>query len=362
VNLKQNVVRTLNVDSIQHYQPDLDNLIYFARTLPNTKFMAQMKVLALVMLNSKYETVMLNRNLEQHPYTLTRRFIGEALGFLSQCAKVSWIEEDERTLESRSMRMEENHQELFQKLWVNFSAEEYRTERIGRYKKRIELNKLQNAIKGKACLDCGCGHGNFALALCDFGADFVLGVDYGKASIEFANAMRERLGYAESQVEFREADIYELPVKDETFDFAIQNGVFHHLEDEDSAYREVWRALKPGGLFWIYTDAEGAIGPTLFDASQEICKDIPSEYVIQCLKQLNISTNKRYHFGDGFNAKYRHTSYEAMTKRLLGYGFGNFRRLIGGFPTDFDHDVIAQDRYGKEKFGSGDIRILAQKL
>jgi len=80
------------------------------------------------------------------------------------------------------------------------------------------------------------------------------------------------------------------------------------------------------------------------------------------LEYLNIEVGKRYHLGDGLNAIYRHTTYEQLTKRLSSFGFGNFRRLVGGFPTDFDHDVIAEDKYGNEKFGSGDIRVMAQKL
>jgi hypothetical protein len=56
---------------------------------------------------------------------------------------------------------------------------------------------------------------------------------------------------------------------------------------------------------------------------------------------------------------YRHTTWEALTARLSKLGFGEFRRLVGGFPTDFDHDAIASDRYGAAKFGSGDLRLLA---
>jgi hypothetical protein len=35
---------------------------------------------------------------------------------------------------------------------------------------------------------------------------------------------------------------------------------------------------------------------------------------------------------------------------------------VGGFPTDFDHDAIEADPWGREKFGDGDIRVLVQKL
>jgi hypothetical protein len=84
--------------------------------------------------------------------------------------------------------------------------------------------------------------------------------------------------------------------------------------------------------------------------------------VIETLDFLGVETNKRYHLGDGLNAVYRHSTSEDLLARLEGYGFGNPRRLTGGFPTDFDHDVIVADRWGAEKFGSGDIRVLVQKL
>jgi hypothetical protein len=94
----------------------------------------------------------------------------------------------------------------------------------------------------------------------------------------------------------------------------------------------------------------------------EILKGIPQELILGHLEYLNLETGKRYHLGDGLNAKYRHTTWAEITERLAQLGFGNFRRLRGGFPTDCDHDVIEQDRYGREKFGDGDLRLLAQKV
>lgn len=100
----------------------------------------------------------------------------------------------------------------------------------------------------------------------------------------------------------------------------------------------------------------------MWDASLFILRDVPHDFTLGALDKLNLETGKRYHLGDGLNAVYRHTSWDEITSRLSRFGFGNFRRLIGGFPTDFDHDVIMADKYGREKFGEGDLRLLAQKL
>lgn len=34
--------------------------------------------------------------------------------------------------------------------------------------------------------------------------------------------------------------------------------------------------------------------------------------------------------------------------RINSVGFGNFKRLMGGFPADCDHDAIALDKYRSE--------------
>jgi SAM-dependent methyltransferase len=258
--------------------------------------------------------------------------------------------------------MEERHHDLFQELWVNFDEADYE-DRIDRYRHRLRVNDLATGfLDGKACIDFGCGHGNFAHALLRDGAGSVTGIDYGEESIRFAIAARDRLGVPAATLDFRVESVYGTSAADASFDFAIQNGVFHHLDDEDAAYREVHRVLKPGGWFWIYTDGAGGLTHDLWDVSVRILRDVPAPLVIEVLDFLEVETNKRYHLGDGLNAVYRHSTYEDLIARLQGYGFGNPRRLVGGFPTDLDHDVVEADPYGVEKFGSGDIRVLVQKV
>jgi SAM-dependent methyltransferase len=257
--------------------------------------------------------------------------------------------------------MESMHQELFQRLWTQFNPDDYR-ERIARYEHRLSVNGLDRAFAGLRGIDFGCGHGNFAHAFVRKGAAYVLGLDYGEDSIRFATAARDHLGIGEDRIAFKVGSVYETNEPTSSFDFAVQNGVFHHLDDENRAYREVHRVLKPDGLFWVYTDGAGAITHDLWDASRQILTDIPTAFILEQLKALNVSTGKRYHLGDGLNAVYRHTTWDELTTRLGQLGFGNFRRLVGGFATDFDHDVIAADRFGAEKFGSGDLRLICQKL
>ena len=344
------------------YVADLEALKTYADSIPDTRFAAVAKITAMAVLNMRWERVMVDRDFPRDPWEETTQFVADARRTLESWDAASFIADPERALTEPSDQMEERHHDLFQRLWVNFDETDYE-DRIDRYVQRLRINGLTgDVLAGRRVIDCGCGHGNFLHACLREGAASGVGVDFGEASIRYATAARDRLGLPAERLEFRVASVYDIPAADASFDFAIQNGVFHHLDDEDAAYREVHRVLEPGGWFWIYTDGAGAVSHDLWDASVHVLRAVPAELVIETLDFLGVETNKRYHLGDGLNAVYRHTTYEDFVARLAGYGFGNPRRLTGGLETDFDHDVIAADRWGREKFGSGDIRVLVQKL
>lgn len=345
------------------YLNDLKELELTVNATPSTPFMSYGKVLMLIQLNMRYESIMVDRNLEKHPYLTVQEYVRDALNFWKAWMQIGFIEkENSEKLEGKEADMEEKHKNLFQSLWVNFSKEQY-DERISRYEHRLNINNLGNGfLDGMRCIDFGCGHGNFAHALLRKGAAYVLGIDYGEDSIKFAVKARDALGVAEDKLSFEMGSVYETNQESESFDFALQNGVFHHLDNEEKAYLEVYRVLKPGGWFWIYTTGADSIASDLWKSSTNILNSVPHSFVVKVLSQLNLSVGKRYHLGDALNATYRRTNWDDLTSRLSTYGFGNFKRLTGGFSTDFDHDVIESDRYGTAKFGAGDLRVLAQKI
>ena len=345
------------------YLKDLAILKKLSDKIPNSKTMAIAKISALITLNMRYEHIMVDRNLKKHPYEIVSSLVHDTFIMLNAWNESSFIANgSDNFFETKKEHLEEKHKHLFQNLWTNFSLEEYK-KRIERYVYRLNINELGKGwIRGFKCIDFGCGHGNFAHALINEGAKYVYGIDFGKDSIDYAVNARDKIGRTNDEIEFRVEPVYKVSKENNTFDFAIQNGVFHHLENEEAAYKEVWRVLKPGGWFWVYTDGSGAISHDLWDASVYILRDVPQEFIVSYLDYLNIETGKRYHLGDGLNAVYRHETWNGLINRLSKIGFGNFRRLTGGFSTDFDHDVISQDKYGREKFGEGDLRLLAQKI
>lgn len=345
------------------YLKSLDELVALCKSIKNTPMTAQARISALALMNLAYEKLQIDRDLPEHPFVLVDRLIRQAIYSIKSWAEMVDMESENISFDlHRDHQMETMHQDLFQRLWTQYDIDQYKKDRIARYEYRIKINALESLIAGKSCIDFGCGHGNFAHALLNCGAKKVLGIDYGKGSLEYAERMRGILGVPSDKLAFKHCTVYECGEQDDSYDFAIQNGVFHHLDNEDLAYREVFRVLKKGGWFWVYTDGENAISHHLWDASRVSLENVPPQFIIDQLANLNLSTGKRYHLGDGFNAVYRHTSWSELTGRLENIGFGNFRRITGGFQTDFDHDVIAMDKYGSEKFGSGDLRLLCQKL
>ncbi len=272
----------------------------------------------------------------------------------------SFSDFSEKEIQNQDFVLEENHETLFQKLWINFTFEEYKEERIGRYSKRIKINHIESLIENKKIVDFGCGHGNFLMSMQEFNPNECVGIDYGEQSIHFASQCKNKF-FPEKNISFLVRSVYQSGLQDDYFDFAIQNGVFHHLENEEKAYSEVYRVLKQGGYFWVYTDGGGGIRDYIGDLSQKLLKNIDNNIVQDQIRTVGLTTNKEYHLGDSLSARYRHTDLPSIKAKLEGIGFEYVKQLNGGCETDFDRP-FCEDRFFEKKFGSGDLRLLFRKV
>ena len=64
-----------------------------------------------------------------------------------------------------------------------------------------------------------------------------------------ARARRRAAAMGLGNVAFRQGDVGALPFEDGSFDAVLSLNGFHAFPDKEAAYREVFRVLKPGGVF-----------------------------------------------------------------------------------------------------------------
>jgi ubiquinone/menaquinone biosynthesis C-methylase UbiE len=101
--------------------------------------------------------------------------------------------------------------------------------------------------EGMSILDVGCGPGTVTVDLARLVAPGrVVGVDAATSVLESARALADQNGA--SNVSFEQANAYELPFADDTFDVVHAHQLLQHLSDPVAAIREMRRVTRPGGV------------------------------------------------------------------------------------------------------------------
>jgi len=124
----------------------------------------------------------------------------------------------------------------------------YDFKKYGQYRNDI-FNKMDiNFERGKKLLDVGCGDGsNGEIFIKEFGLD-VCGVDiYEHENIKNIKNLK-----------FKKAGIYNIPFKENSFDYVFLHDVLHHIDEQNQSYkrhikglRELKRVCKNGGYIII---------------------------------------------------------------------------------------------------------------
>lgn len=116
----------------------------------------------------------------------------------------------------------------------------------------ITFNRFWNNTKwkprdiyGKKILEVGSGAGRFTEILLEAGAS-VISFDYSRA-VE-ANYLSNR---DKGDVFIFQGDVYDMPVDDASFDYILCYGVLQHLPHPDTAFRALFKKLRPGGAISI---------------------------------------------------------------------------------------------------------------
>ncbi|MDP4093921.1 MAG: class I SAM-dependent methyltransferase [Bacillota bacterium] len=79
--------------------------------------------------------------------------------------------------------------------------------------------------------------------------------------IKMAEKNAKEYGF-EARTNYIEGNAMQMPLQDETFDAAFSNGSLHEWEDPIRVFNEIYRVLKPGGLYCI-TDMRRDVNPVI---------------------------------------------------------------------------------------------------
>ena len=133
-------------------------------------------------------------------------------------------------------------------------------------------------VPGMRLLDAGCGPGRNLVYLLRSGFQ-VFGVDESSAAIEQTRRLAATLAPHLPQHNFRVEPVERTSFGDAGFDVVISSAVLHFARDEAqwmSMVKEMWRLLKPGGIFFA-----------------RLASSIGIE------NQVRPITDRRYHLPDG---------------------------------------------------------------
>lgn len=111
---------------------------------------------------------------------------------------------------------------------------------------RYILTRVQ-ALKPKQVLDAGCGRGFYVSSFCQF--DFIqkiTGIDLRLEHIKKAQKF-----FTDPRVTLQAEDIYQLPFKENSFDFIVSSEVMEHLPDDVRALKALHKITKKGGTLIV---------------------------------------------------------------------------------------------------------------
>jgi 2-polyprenyl-3-methyl-5-hydroxy-6-metoxy-1,4-benzoquinol methylase len=100
----------------------------------------------------------------------------------------------------------------------------------------------------KTVLECGCGTGQLSHYL-QLNNNHVLGIDMSISSLELA--VQHKLHNSLTRSSFAQMNIFNLALKDNSFDVVISHGVLHHTFDARRAFAQIVRKAKPGGIIMV---------------------------------------------------------------------------------------------------------------
>lgn len=123
---------------------------------------------------------------------------------------------------------------------------------------------------GRRVLDAGAGAGRFADVVARLGGE-VVAVDLSQA----VEAAWQNIGRRPG-VHVVQADIFALPLRENSFDLAYSIGVLHHTPDFFAAFANVANMVRPGGGLAVYAYPDYTVGRRFSDLYRRVATRLPA--------------------------------------------------------------------------------------
>src|SRR5512139_985448 len=130
--------------------------------------------------------------------------------------------------------------------YLDFQATVGVTKHNGGFAATDELLALCHVQDARQVLNVGCGIGVGSVYIAKKYGCRVVGVDISDKMIEWSR-LRAKEEKVEDKVEFRVADVLDLPFEADRFDAVIVESMLAFVEDKPRAIRELVRVTRPGG-------------------------------------------------------------------------------------------------------------------
>lgn len=178
-------------------------------------------------------------------------------------------------------------------------------------------------LKESLVLEAGCGVGAQTKIIATKNPDSnFISVDLSEDSIREAKGIIDSLGI--TNVKFKQADIYDLPFENETFDSVIICFVLEHLHNPIQALIELKRVLKRGGTMIAI---EGDHGSTFFYPDSEY-----ASMAINCQVQLQKQNGGNSNIGRELYPLFKSAElYDISVSPRMVYVDSSKPQLVEGF-------------------------------
>jgi len=244
---------------------------------------------------------------------------------------------------------------LFGELWKDLSSEQFR-DSVELFTKRAIANNFDlDWLKGKTCLDAGCGSGRYSVALAIHGAAKITAVDVSSTGLETARNNAQEF----NQIQFQQASVLNLPFPDQSFDLVWCAGVLMITSDFDKGLSELTRVLKPNGKLFLLVYGAGGLRWKVIKAARPIVADLGQTFIDRAIQQSGLPANNRKNYMDDLFVPVQElTRFTELNQKLIDLGYSSIDRWT---ENTFDHENSPKDQLS-DMLKLGEIAESAQSL